>query len=72
MDWRTVLWTIWLIIFTPTFIIFKILYWPIRILWGAILTLLSPVFYTIRYFFGPFVYLYSILPRLKVRFINAT
>jgi len=66
MDWQTVLWTIWMIIFTPTFLLIKILYWPVSILISAILVLLSPVLYTVRYCLAPFLYVYSILPRLQV------
>jgi len=66
MDWQTVLWTTWMVIFTPTFLLVKILYWPVRILFNVILTLLSPVFYTVHYCLSPFVYIYKILPRLQV------
>ncbi|KAJ9157126.1 hypothetical protein NKR19_g3884 [Coniochaeta hoffmannii] len=65
MDWQTVLWTTWMVIFTPTFLLVKILYWPVRILFNVILTLLSPVFYTVHYCLSPFVYIYKILPRLQ-------
>lgn len=67
MDWRSVLWKIWMVIFTPTFFLIKILYWPVSALCNIILALLSPVFYTIQYCLRPFVYVYSILPRLQVR-----
>ena len=66
MDWQTVLWTVWMVIFTPTFLLVKILYWPVRILCNVILTLLSPVFYTVQYCLSPFVYVYNVLPRLQV------
>lgn len=66
MDSQEILWTIWMVIFTPTFLLIKILYWPVSILLNIILALLSPVFYTVSYCLKPFVYVYNILPRLKV------
>lgn len=65
MDSQEILWTIWMVIFTPTFLLIKILYWPVSILLNIILALLSPVFYTVSYCLKPFVYVYNILPRLK-------
>lgn len=67
MDWSKVLWTIWMVIFTPTFFIIRLLYWPVSVLFKAILTLLSPVLYTVQYCLRPLVYAYSIIPRLQVR-----
>lgn len=55
-----------MIIFTFTFLLVRILYWPVSILFDVILVLLSPVFYTVRYCLAPFFYVYSILPRLQV------
>lgn len=66
MDWAKVLRTIWMVIFTPTFFLVKVLYWPVSILFSAILVLLSPIFYTVQYCLRPLFYVYSIIPRLKV------
>lgn len=66
MDWQTVLWTIWMVIFTPTFFLIKILYWPVSTLFRVILVLLSPVFATVQFCLRPCVYVWTVLPRLKV------
>ncbi|OIW29861.1 hypothetical protein CONLIGDRAFT_348144 [Coniochaeta ligniaria NRRL 30616] len=65
MDWQSILWTTWMVIFTATFLLIKILYWPVSVLFSVILALLSPVFFTVQYCLRPFFYVYSILPRLQ-------
>ncbi|KAB5563393.1 hypothetical protein GE09DRAFT_1219952 [Coniochaeta sp. 2T2.1] len=69
MDWKSVLRTTWMVILTPTFFVVKILCWPILRLSNAVLTLLSPVFYTGKLCLAPFVYFYSVLPRFQPLYI---
>ncbi|KAB5575905.1 hypothetical protein GE09DRAFT_608939 [Coniochaeta sp. 2T2.1] len=69
MDWKSVLRTTWMIVFTPTFFLVKILYWPILKLSNVVLTLLSPVFYTVRLCLAPVSYVYNVLPRFQPLYI---
>jgi hypothetical protein len=66
MDWQAVLWTTWMVIFTPTYFLIRLLWWPVTRVFDITLTLLAPVIYTGKVFIAPFFYVYSILPRVQV------
>ncbi|RKU45945.1 hypothetical protein DL546_004337 [Coniochaeta pulveracea] len=69
MDWQSVLYTTWMVVFVPTYFLMRLLWWPFTTLYRFTLTLFSPVIYTLRVLVSPFFYLYNSLPRLQPLYI---
>jgi hypothetical protein len=51
---------------TPLLFLLRLALWPLSMLSGVVLTLLSPIIYMIHYALAPFYFLTTALPTLEV------